>query len=137
MGSFDTLWNSGDDFEFASGSPKWCEPAERYLEWLATDVYRELIVDGVTIVTLNQAKVMLGDRYFSWRTQVDNRHRDHIGPRGHPCIYHDFVQGYERLLHSELGSSPPKLYEPAPPPPQQVVDLGGTVLGVKLDDGDR
>ena len=137
MGNYHSLWKSGEDFEFSNGRPNWCEPAERYLEWLATDVYQNLIADGATIVSLTQAKVMLADRYFAGRSQVDNRHRDHIGPRGHPCIYHVFVQGYTQNLQAELGISPPKLSEPAPPPPLQMVDLGGTVLGVKMDDGDR
>ncbi len=91
----------------------YCVYAIRFNTWA-----EELCVGATTnpsIVSINQAKVLLLDKYMQWRSFVPKRHRAYTGS-AHTCIFHVFEIAYDRLKVVELSLTPPMLFLPVPPP---------------------
>lgn len=111
---FQEIWNSIEDFELPEKGSNWCSYAVRFSEWA-----EELcdFADDPSVVSVNQAKVQLIDKYFEWYRYVAKSHRYRIGARGHTCIFQVFESSYERLKVIELSLTPPLLFVPLEPPP--------------------
>src|SRR6266542_3735140 len=106
--SFDDLWNKEPTIPL-------CPFAESFSKWAEELVGRTLHMPSV--VAINQAKILLLDKYFEWRSYVPRKHRVIVGQQsGHICIFQIFEQNYERLKLVELSLTPPMLFIPAPPP---------------------
>jgi hypothetical protein len=121
---FETIWSRVDEFAVPKEAIKWCPYARKFAEWSATLVSTS---QRPHLVEVNQAKVLLLDKYFEWRSHVPKSHRDRVGPGGHRCIYHVFEQTYEKLKVIELSLTPPLLFLPPPPPPPP--QIAGLFLG--------
>ena len=136
--SFQDIWSSMEDFELPEKGTNWCSYAVRFSEWVD-----ELcdFGDDPSIVSVNQAKVQLIDKYFGWYRHIPNRHRYRIGARGHTCIFQVFETAYERLQVVELSLTPPLLFvppEPPPPlPPPPLQPIAGIFLGELKEAQDR
>lgn len=123
---FEALWNHVEDFEFTQ-ERSFCVFAQKFSEWA-----KELCAkaaDDTSIVKINQAKILLVDKYFEWRSVVPKSHRSRVGMTGHFCIFHVFEQAYDGLRAFELALTPPMLFLPAapapllPPPPPQIAGI--------------
>ncbi len=141
--SFDDLWHR-HEFELTDtqatvgpgleeGKRLLCGYAVKFSEWA-----EELCISAIersSIVSINQAKVMLLDRYMEWRNFVPRRHRSltSIGANSHTCIFHVFETAYDRLKVVELSLTPPMLFLPPPAPPPRAVtsplQLAGVFIG--------
>jgi hypothetical protein len=129
--AFEQLWHRHDDFEFSEPGPDYCPYAEQFHGW-AEALWRTA-TQRATVVSINQAKVLLLDKYFEWRAAVPKAHRNHLSSStGHTCIFYVFEEAYERLKVVELSLAPPMLFlpEPPPPPPQ----IAGIFIG-NVEDG--
>jgi hypothetical protein len=73
-------------------------------------------------VAIGQAKVLLVDAYFNWRTAVPKSHRNYTGS-GHICLWHVYEETYRTIRAAELCITPPLLFLPAPPPNRQPSSL--------------
>ena len=123
---FETIWNRIDNFEVARDAVAWCPYARKFAQWSASLIETS---EKPELVTINQAKVLLIDKYFEWRTYVPKSHRNRVGPGGHRCIYHVFEQAYEKLRVIELSLTPPLLFIPPPPHPLPPPQIAGIFLG--------
>lgn|GEM_PF-3873397 len=114
--SFEGLWHR-HEFELPppeEEQPNLCVYARKFNTWA-----EELCVGAIqtpTVVSINQAKVLLLDKYMEWRSFVPKRHRLYTG-NAHICIFHVFEGAYDRLKVVELSLTPPMLFIPEPPPP--------------------
>jgi hypothetical protein len=126
--SFETLWNSMPDFELPEPQP-YCVYAQRFLAW-ATQLTTN-VAQAPHIVFVNQAKILLVDKYFEWRHSVPRTHRNRLGSNGHVCIFQTFVDAYDQLRVVELSLTPPPLYLPAAPEPAQIA---GIFIGDREDE---
>ena len=122
--SFGTIWNRVDEFEVPREIIEWCPYARKFAEWAASLIQTSTQGD---LVRVNQAKILLVDKYFEFRSYVPKSHRNRIGSGGHRCIYHVFEQAYENLRLLELSLTPPMLFLPPPPPPPP--QIAGIFLG--------
>jgi hypothetical protein len=111
---FESIWDGIENLAVPKEATKWCPYARQFAEWAANLISES---QRPTLVELNQAKVMLTDRYYEWRSYVPKGHRNRIGPGGHRCIFHVFEQTYQKLKVIELSLTPPPLFLPPPPPP--------------------
>jgi hypothetical protein len=108
---FESLWSEPVTAE--QEHPPLCRFATQFQGWA-----EELLSDTLhvpTIVKINQAKILLLDKYFEWRTVAPRGHRDKVSNTGHICIWHVFFAAYNRLREAELGLTPPQVVEPMPP----------------------
>jgi len=125
---FDTLWNRFDDFELPEQQNTLCAYAHQFSQWVSA-----LLTDATTkpnLVTINQAKLQLLDKYFEWRAYVPKPHRERTGGRsGHTCIFHVFVDAYQTLKVTELSLTPPLLFLPEPAPPPLPPQIAGIFIG--------
>jgi hypothetical protein len=124
-GRFSDIWRGVEEFEFKrpEEQPDWCVFAFAFSDWIER-LNQEIVTDDPTVVAVNQAKVLLIDKYFEWRSIVPKNHRNRIGEVGHTCIFHVFEQGYERLRAIELALMPPLLFSPPKPAPPPGLYLG-------------
>lgn len=109
-----------------------CVYAQQFDAWA-----QELCVGSVrnlSVVSLNQAKVLLLDKYMQWKASVPKRHRAYTasGPNSHICIYHVFETAYDRLRVLELSLTPPMLFLPLPPLPPPPPPPAPQVMGIFL-----
>lgn len=111
------------DFELPEPEPELCEFAQFFNTWVEW-LFKEIISDKPTVISVNQAKILLADKYFEWRSLVPKSHRDRISYRGHNCIFQIFVQAYERIKLIELSLTPPMLFFPPEP------HINGTLIGL-------
>ena len=109
-------------FELPEPETEWCQLAQYFLDWVDW-LFKKIISEKPNIILVNQAKLLLSDKYFEWRSYAPKSHRDRIGSRGHNCIFQVFVQAYERLKLLELSLTPPKLFLPSEPPPPQIAGI--------------
>jgi hypothetical protein len=109
---FEDSWNRVKEFRVSEEATKSCPNARKFAKWAD-----KLVSTSQTLIEVNQAKVLLLDRYFELRNYVPKSHRNRVGPGGHRCIYHVFEQTYEKLKVIELSLTPPLLFLPPPPPP--------------------
>ena len=124
--SFEKIWEDLEEFELSNDSPKWCKFSVAFNKW--SDTLCQFTEDS-TLISINQAKVILLDKYFDLRRFVNKKHRDRIGSRGHVCIFHVFEQTYIRLRAAELSLSGPLILYPPDPPPQTPPQIAGIFLG--------
>lgn len=117
------LWDPDDgDFDIARGSQseaERCTFAQRFFEW--ADELGAGASERQSIIFVNQAKILLVDKYFEWRAYAPKSHRDRVRASGHICIFQVFAEAYERLKVLELSLTPPMIFLPSvatPPPPQ-------------------
>lgn len=125
---FFSLWNSLEEFELSREQPDIpsCLFAQKFSVW-ATELCANTTTDP-GIVSINQAKVLLLDKYFEWRSVVPKAHRNRLGKAGHACIFQVFEKTYLTLKAVELSLTPPMLFVPvpslvAPPPPPQIAGI--------------
>ena len=119
---------NAEEFEFSipKEEPNFCPFAQEFSKW--TDILFQVITKEPSVIAINQAKVQLVDKYFSWFIYVPKNHRFRLGMRGHTCIFQVFVDAYVQIKEIELSITPPLLYEP--PPPQ----IAGIFLGEHDED---
>lgn len=109
-----------------------CPYALQFETW-AIELVRE---HGTTLVSINQGKVLLVDRYFEWRATVPTAHRNRVNDQGHICIFHVFDEAYRTFRTRELSIRPPIIFipEPKPPlPPPSPPQIAGIFIG-EVDD---
>ena len=110
------LWG---DFNSPQAQPH-CAYATRFKEWTETlyaSVGAAVKLDNAgAAVAVNQAKVLLVDKYFEWRAAAPKSHRNRTG-EGHICLFHVFDETYRTLRALELSLTPPLLF--LSPPPQR------------------
>lgn len=128
--TFKELWTSVDDFKFKGPvkPPDECKYALEFEKWTKTLITND---KEITITQVQQAKVLLVDRYFEWRRYVPKTHRNRVGERGHTCIYHVFEQTHDRLKSIELSLTPKTEFFPQDPM------IGGLFLGELKKDKPR
>lgn len=125
---FESLWNRFGDFTIPATQPNTCIFAKEFSGWVS-----ELLAkakNDPSIVFVNQAKVLLLDKYFEWRNSVPKSHRVRTGGVGHACVFQVFEQAYASLRVIELALTPPMLFIPppplplpSPPPPPQIAGI--------------
>jgi hypothetical protein len=129
---FEALWEKAREFNFAEILPQQCVYARKFSEWAGQLCVKA--AQEADIVSVNQAKVLLLDKYFEWRNAVPKSHRNRLGDNGHSCIFQAFGEAYERLKVVELSLTPPMLFLPSPsqsaPPPAQIA---GVFIGRRED----
>ncbi|MFC2065194.1 hypothetical protein ACFLXB_08890 [Chloroflexota bacterium] len=129
---FENIWRQVSDLELPEPTENKCFYAHGFTEWVE-QLYSTL--SEPTVVTINQAKVLLLDKYFEWHRYVPMEHRMRLGFRGHICIFQVFEAAYDHLKVIELSLTPPLLFLPsyeeviAPPQPR----LAGIFLGESTD----
>lgn len=123
--SFDEIWNG----KAPAKEPFLCPLAASFAAWANELVDR--ILGEPDVVAINQAKVLLVDRFFEYRNYAPKKHRviSNSGG-GHICIFQVFEEHYERLKAVELALTPPLLFLPEPPrelvtaePPVQIAGI--------------
>jgi hypothetical protein len=125
---FTSVWNSVEEFVLIDKGPKYCLYAKKFLEW--ANALCEEMMNSPDIVSVNQNKVLLLDKYFEWRNFVPKSHRFKVSDVGHRCIFHVFEQAYTLLKVTELSLTPPMLFlPPPPPPPPPPPQIAGLFLG--------
>lgn len=107
-----------------------CYYAARFLEWAETLCSE----NGWSVVAVNQAKVLLIDKYFEWRNSVPKTHRDRTGERGHFCIFHVFEHAYRKLRLKELSMTPPMLFVPEVKAEPRMRPIPALFLGEVVDE---
>jgi hypothetical protein len=116
MNSEDTLFSSvWRERQNAKPEPPsiYCEPAQDFEAW-AVGMTRDALQKR-DLVSINQAKVLLIDRFYEWRAATPKRHRNRQGKISHPCIFDVFEDTYWKLRLLELSLTPPMLFLPPPP----------------------
>ena len=135
MTSFEYLWNRNDEFTMPEEKRPICVYAQKFAEFaepLCADA-----VQNASLVTVNQAKLLLLDKYWEWYRVVPMRHRSLNGPNSrHTCIFGVFEAAYNRLKLIELALTPPMLFipeplplPPPPPPPPPPPQIAGIFIG--------
>jgi len=113
---------------------EFCEHARNFLDW------GEQLLNAKkehTIVSINQAKILLIDKFFEWYHYVPRSHRTKHSKRGHICIFQVLEMLYNRLKIIELGITGPLIFIPPEPPPMKILPrptIAGIVLGEDTDD---
>ena len=132
---FDELWNQPRTFQLeeAEEEDPYCPYAREFQLW--ADELSLRLHRYVTSVSINQAKVLLLDKYMAWRESVPKTHQNYIGAQ-HICLFEVFDQTYRKLRAAELVLTPPVLFEPPreivriePPPPPPTPQIHGIVIG--------
>ncbi|MCL5960830.1 MAG: hypothetical protein M1358_16275 [Chloroflexi bacterium] len=132
---FEALWRRFQDFELPDEEPRRCVFAQEFFRW--TSQLCLGVAQDPSIVCVNQAKILLLDRYFEWRSFAPKSHRNRLGTNGHNCIFQVFSETYERLKVVELSLTPPMLFLPSPPPPAPAPpQIAGIFIG-EAEEGRR
>lgn len=95
----------------APAPPALCVHAQRLVEF-AEQLYQQLRAKPDP-VAFNQARLLLTDRYMALRSAAPRGHQNHLGRRGHRCLFPVFVDAYAQLRALELSTAPPPLAVPA------------------------
>jgi hypothetical protein len=111
---FEAIWEKAREFKVSEPVPQQCVYARKLSEW-ATQLCIK-VAQEPDIVSVNQAKVLLLDKYFEWRNAAPRSHRNRLGDNGHSCIFQAFGEAYERLKVVELSLTPPMLFLPSTSP---------------------
>lgn len=107
---FDELWNEPRRFILPeTEEDPYCPYAREFKAWIE-DLEVSLRAKA-TVVTINQAKILVLDKYMAWREAVPRDHQRYTGP-DHCCIYHVFEEMYQKLKAAELALTPPMLFLP-------------------------
>lgn len=130
--TFLNAWNSIEGLEIPEESDHTiCVYALSFQKWI--DELAKML-ENLNEVAVNQAKILLTDKYFDWERIVPQSHRQRLGVHGHTCIYQVFKKAYENLRVVELSLTPPPIYnspQPLPQPKQPMI--GGLFIGEGLD----
>lgn len=135
---FTQRWHRHDTLTLSTdqSKEKLCSYALQFEEWL-----RQICKDDLShidIVSLNQIKVRVADRYMELRNFVPKSHRNHVGEQGHFCIFHVYEQMYQKIRSVELMLIPPMLFVPSPaPPPPPPPQIAGITFGELVDEEDE
>ena len=120
---FSQLWYAEEPeglFDGILGRSDLCPYAQKFSEWANG------LLLGVSkkpdIVSVNQAKVLLQDKWHDWRTFAPKLHRNYLSYRGHTCLFQVYEQAYKMLRVLELSLTPPLLFLP-PKPRRQVPQI--------------
>ena len=106
----------------------WCGYAREFYEWI--DEW--IIPVEFELISINQARVLLLNKYMEWRSFVPKSHQDYTGSRGHTCIYHAFIRACEHLQVMELRLHKPILL-PDPEPQSNLKFPGAALFLPELD----
>jgi len=129
---FHNIWRQISDIEMPEPAENKCFYSQGFTTWV------EQLISNIinpTAVSINQATVLLLDKYFEWHRYVPAEHRWRLGQRGHICIFQVFEAAYDHLKVIELSLTPPLLFLPnnepiiIPPSPR----IAGIFLGETLD----
>lgn len=139
---FDDRWDRYTSTEFLKLEREqddgYCSYARKLSAWVAT--LPSITNRKPDIITINQDKVQLLDKFFEWYAYVPKSHREKAGRRcGHTCIFQVFVDAYHTLKVAELSLTPPLLFlpkEPPPPPLPSPPQIAGIFLGDLDEDTD-
>lgn len=124
---FIDIWRRFDDYELDVPTIPLCKYAEAFSNWAESALYIE---GNVSLVQLNQAKILLVDKYFQFFSIAPKNHRYYFNPKNHICIFQVFLEYYRRIRTRELGITPPMLFIPPPPlPPPPPPQIAGIVFG--------
>lgn len=125
------IWNSIGKLEIPE-QPEYtiCIYALRFQEWV--DQLMPAL-DKLDVISINQTKILLADKFFDWQRFVPQSHRHRLGIHGHTCVFQVFERAYEKLRFVELGLTPPMVFLPSEPPPKPSPNLGGIFLAEGLD----
>lgn len=111
-----------------------CGYARLFHHW-GTELLVEYIHTDPTPMRLAQAKVLLVDRYFEWRSTIPKSHRMPLGEKGHICLHQVFEQFFLKIRLVQLSVMPVQIFTlptPPPPPPARPSALLGITLGEVL-----
>ena len=124
---FQTMWQRFDDLELVYDPTSPCPYAQAFFNWGK----RELNLGrNADLIEVNQAKVLLLDKYFEFYCVIPKQHRYRVRPEGHMCVFHVFIEFYQRIKQLQLSLSPPMLFIPPPPPePPPPPQLAGLFFG--------
>ncbi|MHA1290258.1 MAG: hypothetical protein ACTSPB_22985, partial [Candidatus Thorarchaeota archaeon] len=112
-----------------------CIYALRFQQWI--DQLMK-VLDEPDVVIINQAKILLLDKFFEWRRWVPLEHRQRMGIHGHTCVFQVFECAYEKLRFVEMNLTPPMLFIPqAITPRENPPNIAGLFLGEGLDADDE
>jgi hypothetical protein len=117
--TFGDLWED-DDLEdlfekLVEDGPDFCPYARKFYEW--TNGLLSSVSQEHDVVSVNQAKLLLQDKWQEWRSEAPRRHSNHFSNRGHYCLFHVYERAYHQLRVIELSLTPPLLFLPPPEPP--------------------
>jgi hypothetical protein len=110
-----------------------CEAAARVAA-LGNELVAWLEREAVAELRINQAKLMLLERYVAERNGAPIAHRDRVvGNDGKLCLHGQFLAAYHRLHTIQMEAFPPPLEKPprpakakpAPPDPPEPVPFEG------------
>ena len=91
-----------------------CDFAENFSSWTETLLEKTNTADRVQ---LHQAILQLTLQYYQWYMRVPQAHQTRVGPKGHSCIFHVFMDALDSFMSVRDALDPP-VYVPPPPPPQ-------------------
>lgn len=114
--------------------PRACQFAEPFSKWvdeLCAKVERE-----PNVILTNQMKILLVDKFFEWRSVAPKRHLNHLGSKGHKCLFQILCEAYQRIKTVELSLCPPMLFLPTPtaPPANLVQSIQGIFIGEDIEE---
>lgn len=105
-----------ENFTLGGGEPTeepdpfdhYCSYARIFKRWV-DETLDKYVRHGVDEVRLAQAKMLLLDRYFEFRSYAPKGHRDKLGDKGHVCIYGVLVEAYHEIRMAQLSLNPPEV----------------------------
>lgn len=113
--SFETIWATARDLTLErSSEAQSCIYAKQFEGW-AGELLAKVAAQR-DLVTINQCKVLLQDKWHEWRAVAPKDHRTRTTPKGHRCLFHVYEDAYLKLRAAELALTPPLLFLPEPPP---------------------
>lgn len=109
---FDSAGNAAMEFVIDDVPPDHrCVYARTFAEWFARDVLEPLRAKP-DAVKVNQAKITLQDKWYSYRQTVPKQHRDTLGSRTHVCLLAIYLDCLARLHQIDLITAPPEYVYP-------------------------
>jgi len=125
---FKYIWNGVTNFEIPDQAENICPYAAAFLNW--ADRMLESL-NNPDVVSINQAKIQLTDKFFEWHSYVPRAHQLRLGVHGHTCIFQVFDKTYEKLHIIELSITPPLIFIPISPPtpPPEPPNIAGLFIG--------
>lgn len=108
-------WFEDNGFELIDPPPDLnvCAHAQAFSEW--ADVLCANVEAHPSGWAINQAKLVLSERYFEWYAVVPRKHRETVRDRAHRCIFHVFRDAWLWLRQIQLTVDPPAFEPPASP----------------------
>lgn len=134
---FERLWFQ--EFGLPDEQPNYCFYARKLALWAEQLCFT--VLQEPCLVSINQSKLQLQDKFFEWYIVVPKKHRVLISAN-HICLFQVYQLAYERLRVAELAITPPLLFlppppaalpPPPPPPPPVQPQIAGIFLGEQLD----